>query len=122
MADAWHFMGGDLAWSSNGDIQTVDSVQESQQRILRRLPTNPGDYIWHPEYGGGILKWIGRPIEETEMKTDIVTQMYLEDSVVQNPQPQVDFVTTVGGAVTSGIRYVESDSNEPVGLTFSAKP
>lgn len=115
-------MSSDLAWSSNGDLQIVSSVLESQQRILRRLPTNPGDYIWHKDYGGGILKWIGRPIQEPEMKTVIVTQMYLEQSVVQNPQPQVDFVSTVGGAITSGIRYVESDSNEPVTLSFSAKP
>jgi phage baseplate assembly protein W len=122
MADAYHFMTGDLQFGSNGDLQTVDSVLESQQRILRRLPTNPGDYIWHPLYGGGILKWIGQPTDQASMKSVITTQMYLEQSVVQNPQPQVDLVSNTGGVVTSSIRYVESDSNEPTTLSFQATP
>jgi len=122
MSDAYHFFSGDLQWGSNGDLQTVDSVQESQQRILRRLLTNPADYIWSPTYGAGLPAWIGKLIDEAEMSSLITTQMYLEQSVVQSPQPQVDFVSNVGGTISAAIRYVESDSNEPTTLSFSATP
>jgi hypothetical protein len=120
--DLWHYIGGDLQFGSNGDLQTVTSVQESQQRILRRLLTNPQDYIWQPDYGAGIGSWIGQPIDEVGMKSMIVTQMFLEASVIQNPRPQVDFIANVGGTITAGIRYVESDSNQPTTLSFSATP
>jgi len=122
MPDAFHYIGNDLAWSSNGDLQTVFSVQESQQRILRRLLTNPADYIWNPAYGAGLPALIGNPEDDAATSSVILTQMYLEDSVVQNPQPQVDYVSTVGGTITASIRYVESDSNEPTTLSFSATP
>ena|ERR1700733_1460877 len=122
MSDCFHTMGSDLQFGSNGDLQTVTSVQESQQRILRRLLTNQGDYIWQPNYGAGIGSWIGQPIDEVAMKSTIVTQMFLEASVVQDPRPQVDFIANVGGTISAGIRYVESDSNQPTTLSFSATP
>ncbi|MFZ0271004.1 MAG: hypothetical protein WAL34_04055 [Acidobacteriaceae bacterium] len=119
MVDAFHYYGGDLQLDSSGDIQTVDSVQESQQRILRRLLTNPGDYWWHPEYGAGLPAWIGQDIDEVAMTTLIKTQMYLEESVVQNPPPQIEFSSFSNG-LSSLISYVESDSNQAVTLSFSA--
>ena len=120
--DAYHYFSGDLQLGSDGDLQTVDSVLESQQRILRRLLTNPGDYIWNPTYGAGLPASIGKPLDAAAMKSLITTQMYLEASVVQTPQPQIDFVSNTGGMISAGIRYVESDSNEPTTLSFSAKP
>ena len=32
--------------SSSGDISVVSGPLLGQQRVLRRLLTNPGDYIW----------------------------------------------------------------------------
>lgn len=119
MADVYHYFSGDLQLSSNGDLQTADSVQESQQRILRRLLTNPDDYIWHPEYGAGLPSWIGKTIDNNAMQSLIKTQMYLENSVVQIPQPQVDFTSFFGG-ISALIKYVEKDSNLPTQLSFSA--
>lgn len=119
MADLYQYITGDLQLGSDGDLQTVDSVEESQQRILRRLLTNPGDYIWHPTYGAGLPATIGQPADEVAIESLIRTQMYLEASVVQNPQPQVDFNTFLGG-ITASIRYIESDSNQPTTLSFSA--
>jgi hypothetical protein len=106
--DAYHYFSGDLQLGSDGDLQTVDSVEESQQRILRRLLTNPGDYIWHPNYGAGLPAQIGQVTDNVAIESLITTQMYLEASVVQNPAPQVDFNTFFGG-ITASIRYVESD-------------
>jgi hypothetical protein len=119
MPDAYHVFSGDLQFGSNGDLQTVSSVQESQQRILRRLLTNPGDYIWQPIYGAGLPAQIGQVIDEAAITSLITTQMYLEASVVQNPQPQVDFGFFPNG-INCSISYIESDSNQPTTLSFSA--
>lgn len=119
MVDLYHYVGGDLQLDSSGDLQTVDSVQESQQRILRRLLTNPRDYWWHPEYGAGLPAWIGQVIDEVAMTTLIKAQMYLEESVVQSPQPQVEFESFPDG-LSALIQYVERDSNQSTSLSFSA--
>ena len=119
MPDAFHIMTGDLQFGSNGDLQTVSSVQESQQRILRRLLTNPADYIWQPTYGAGLPGQIGQTTDEAAIESLITTQMYLEASVVQNPPPQVDFDFFLNG-INCSIRYLESDSNQPTQLSFSA--
>jgi hypothetical protein len=119
MADCFHYIGSDLQFGSNGDLQTVDSVQESQQRILRRLLTNPEDYIWQPTYGAGLPAQIGQVTDQAAVESLITTKMYLETSVVQNPQPQVDFDFFLNG-INCSIRYIESDSNLPTTLSFSA--
>ena len=120
MADLFHYFSGDLQFASNGDLQVVDSVLESQQRILRRLLTNQKDYWWHSEYGAGLPNYIGQPVVTNQIETLVKTQMYLEASVVQDPQPQITFNSFFGGLSTL-IQYVETDSNNPVTLSFSAK-
>src|SRR5258708_39308501 len=89
MSDAGHFFSGDLQLGATGDLLVASSVLESQQRILRRLLTNPNDYIWQPGYGAGLPGKIGMPLDEAELDTLIKSQMYLEESVVQNPAPQI---------------------------------
>lgn len=117
--DAYHYFGNDLQLDSTGDLQTVDSVQESQQFILRRLLTNQGDYLWDLNYGAGLGGYIGQPIDETQVETQIRSQMFLEESVVQNPAPQVTFESFQGG-ISAVIKYVETDSNQPTTLSFTA--
>jgi hypothetical protein len=119
MPDAFHYFSGDLQFGSNGDLQTVDSVQESQQRILRRLLTNPEDYIWQPTYGAGLPAQIGQTTNEAAIESLVTTQMYLEASVVQTPPPQVEFDFFLNG-INCSIQYIESDSNQPTTLSFSA--
>src|SRR5580658_1713299 len=115
MADAYHYFSGDLQFGSNGDLQTVASVEESQQRILRRLLTNQADYIWQPTYGAGLPGYIGQDIDQAAITSLITTQMYLEPSVVQSPSPQVDLNFFFSG-ISASISYVESDSNQPTTL------
>ena len=49
LADLNHYIGGDLSASNTGDLSSAPGLLRSQQRILRRLLTNPGDYIFHPD-------------------------------------------------------------------------
>ena len=64
MTDAAHYFGSDLQFSANGDLLVADGLDESQQRILRRLLTNLKDYLWQPTYGAGLPSYIGKPLDE----------------------------------------------------------
>ena len=50
---------GDLSLGPTGDLETNSLQEEVKQRVIRRLFTNPGDYIWHPGYGAGIGRAVG---------------------------------------------------------------
>ena len=119
--DAGHYFSGDLQVSATGDLLSVSSTLESQQRILRRLLTNQKDYIWQPDYGAGLPVQIGMPLNEAEMDSLIKSQMYLEQSVVQNPAPQI-ITTSIPNGIDVQIQYVEADSTKPTVLSFSVTP
>lgn len=121
MPDIAHYFSGDLVVSASGDLLTVASVLESQQRILRRLLTNPRAYIWQPEYGAGLPAQIGLPLNEPELAALITSQMFLEDSVVQNPRPQIN-ATALPNGIDAQIQYIESDSAQPTTLSFDVTP
>lgn len=133
MADAAHYFSGDLQVDATGDLLVADSVLESQQRILRRLLTNPtqydangnvlasGDYIWQPGYGAGLPAQIGLPLNEPELDALITTQMFLEQSVVQSPAPQV-ITDLIPNGIKVQIQYVEADSAQPATLSFDVTP
>ena len=59
MADIQHTFGNDLTLSATGDIAIVDGTQRGQERVLRRLLTNPGDYIWLLNYGAILRRMVG---------------------------------------------------------------
>ena len=44
-----------------GDLAPAAGTLRGQQRVLRRLLTNPGDYIWQPGYGAGLGQFVGKP-------------------------------------------------------------
>ena len=58
MHDIAHQWGSDLLTSSVGDLASVSGPLLGQQRVLRRLLTNPGDYIWQLDYGAGLARFI----------------------------------------------------------------
>ena len=118
MPDLSHTFGGDLAVSANGDLLTADSLSLSQQRVLRRLLTNPGDYIWQPNYGAGLPAMIGQPISVAAVQSTIIAQMYLERTVMRNPAPVVT-VSPLANGMFVQIQYTEADSQLPTVLRFS---
>jgi len=122
ISDLWHYWGGDLASSNAGDLQQVTGTERGQQRVLRRLLTNPGEYIWHPEYGGGLPGKIGSTFDADALIAIIRSQLALEpDVVAQTPVPQVS--VTPLAADTTGfsvqISYTDAASNTPVVLSFN---
>src|SRR5579884_3074560 len=115
MADVGHYFSGDLQLGAAGDLLAVDSFLESNQRILRRLLTNAGDYLWQPKYGAGLPARIGAPRDDAETESLIRAQMYLEQSVSQSPVPQIA-ASPIPNGLDVKIRYVEVDSNQPTTL------
>jgi hypothetical protein len=121
MSDAWHQYNGDLLASANGDLLTVDSLLESEQRVLRRLMTNPTDYIWHPEYGAGLPAKIGDPFDVATIESIVQSQMFLEDSVVRTPPPDVEVASFPNGMYVD-ISYTEADSDQDAVVSFPVTP
>lgn len=122
LADVYHYIGGDISASNTGDLQGVTDTVRGQQRVLRRLLTNPGDYIFEPTYGAGLAQWIGRTADLAEIRALIRGQVLLEDSVAKIPEPTVQ-VTQIANADGGGfavlIQYADAASSEPVTLSFN---
>jgi hypothetical protein len=116
-ADLAHWWGNDLSLSATGDLLSVGGVVKGQQRVLRRLLTNPQDYVWHGEYGGGLPLYIGDPLDIDIVTAVIRFQIANEAQVARDPLADV-FVRPVLGGVQARIVYTDADAGNPTTLTF----
>lgn len=119
--DASQNFGTDISYSATNDVLLASDADRSQQRVLRRLLTNPGDYIWHADYGAGLPKYVGDPLSATafdQIKSTIISQMFLEDSVAKNPAPVITLQVTQFGLYVE-IQYTINPLQQPVVLTFT---
>ncbi|WP_084084820.1 phage tail protein [Cupriavidus sp. USMAA2-4] len=115
--DLDHWVGADLGVSATGDLAVAAGDTRTQQRIVRRLCTNPGDYMFHPDYGAGLPAKIGQNADLPALRALIRTQVLMEDAVAKLPEPEVDLVQiSTGFSIT--IRYTSADTRKPVTLSF----
>ena len=121
MSDLSHLWGSDLALGPTGDLALAFGTDEGRQRVLRRLLTNPGDYLWQPTYGAGLPQKIGAPFAVAPISALIRTQMALEPAVVRNPEPAVT-VTEVTNGLSATIAYIDAATDQPASLSFSLTP
>lgn len=122
MTDISHQWGSDLSVGPTGDLAMVSGAQLGQQRVLRRLLTNPGDYIWQMDYGAGLARFIGQPGNELKIRAVIRSQIFKEAVVARTPEPVIDVQVSPGGApgtVYVYIRYVDLPSGQTQILSFS---
>ena len=119
MADISAVMGGDLALSASGDLLAVSGLVMTQQRVLRRLLTNPGDYIFQIGYGAGLAAMIGQPAEAARIAAVIRSQMKLERGVGPIPLPAVTVDAQPDGTVTATVRYADqaTGASQQIALT-----
>lgn len=125
MNDIFHVWDSDLTTSATGDLAIVSGSTFGQQRVLRRLLTNPGDYIWQINYGAGLAAFVGAPANETQIVATIRSQIFQEAAVSQTPEPVIDVQIAPAGALSTiyvDIRYTNSLSGETQMLTFSVSP
>lgn len=118
MSDIFQNFANDLAVGASGDLLTVDGTALGQQRVLRRLLTNPGAYIWHPEYGAGLPTFIGNPTSAIEIKGIVLAQMLLEESVAQSPAPTVTVNYYPDGTFFVSISYTDAQTGKSLLLDF----
>lgn len=122
MADISHQWGSDLMVGPTGDLATSDGAQLGQQRLLRRLLTNAGEYIWHPDYGAGLGQFIGQPGDTFRIRAVVRAQMLKEAAVARSPEPVIDVQLSPAGAagtVYVHIRYVDAPSGQTQILSFN---
>lgn len=119
MLDLAHLFGGDLQAGSTGDVALAGSTTLTQQRILRRLLTNPGDYIWHPEYGAGLPRFVGTVAAGSSIEALIRSQILLEPLVAQVPEPSIEVQVDEAGTVYVHMRYADATTGMSQVLSFT---
>lgn len=117
MFDIFHNIGGDVSSSVTGDLMPVDGTTKGTQRVLRRLLTNPGDYLWHLNYGAGLGKLVGSLASANTIKALIRSQIRLEAAVAQVPEPIVR-VTPIANGVSVYLAYNDATTGAPQTLSF----
>jgi phage baseplate assembly protein W len=93
-----------------------------QQRVLRRLLTNPDEYIWQLDYGAGLARFIGQPVSTSQIRAVIRSQIFKEASVARQPEPLIDVQVSPGGAtgtVYVHVRYVDAETGQTQVISFS---
>ena len=119
MAELWHQFGADLMVGATGDRSAVTGSLEGQQRVLRRLLTNPGDYIWQPTYGAGLGQFVGSPVSTAQIQAVVRSQIFKEAAVARSPEPVIDISAEPNGAVSITIRYADAATGATQILSFS---
>ena len=120
MPDVFHQYGSDLVIGPSGDLATVDDNLLGQQRVLRRLLTNPGDYLWNPTYGAGLGQFVGQPANAARIRSVIRSQIFQESAVAVSPAPVVDVQGGTNGNIAVQIQYSDSTSGKTQVLSFTA--
>lgn len=118
MQDVSQLWGGDLAVGSTGDIALATATALGQQRVLRRLLTNPGEYIWQADYGAGLGQFVGMPANVAGIRAVIRGQIFKEAAVARTPEPVIDVRGSQDGSIYVDIRYVDAASGGTQTLSF----
>lgn len=119
MQDAALLWGGDLSAGPTGDLALVGGTALGQQRVLRRLLTNPGDYIWHLQYGAGLAHYVGQVANVAAIVATIRSQIFMESSVARLPEPVIEVQSAPDGSVYVYLRYVDATTGATQVLSFS---
>lgn len=119
MADLSHAFGTDLVVGPSGDLTTVDQDAETQQRILRRLLTSSGSYIWQIAYGAGLPSLVGSVVSAQQVNAIVRAQIALEATVAATPEPTVTLTAQGIGRIAASINYYSSSSASTQVLTFT---
>ncbi|MGH6958064.1 MAG: hypothetical protein ACREEW_15465 [Caulobacteraceae bacterium] len=123
MPDISHWWGEDLQVSATGDLALADGVELGEQRVLRRLLTNGGDYIWNVAYGAGLPGKVGALLDAPAIKSAVRSQLFQESQVARVPAP----VITVRQGASPGtfyvsIAYADASSGQQANVSFDLSP
>ena len=124
MSDIHHQFGSDLLLGPTGDLAVVSGSLLGQQRVLRRLLTNLGDYIWQLTYGAGLAQFVGQPANVLRVAAVIRSQIFREAAVAATPAPVVDVQPASDGTGSIAVQVRSSDAVTGTSqiLNFSVGP
>lgn len=117
MPDVFHTWGSDLALGPRRDLLAVDGSEATKQRVLRRLLSNPGDLMFHGEYGAGLPARIGELLETEALDAAVRAQMSAEAGVSQDPAPEITTTPFSFGA-TVVVQYRDRNTDEFARIGF----
>jgi phage baseplate assembly protein W len=66
--------------------------------------------VWHPEYGAGLARFVGQPIDAASIQAIIRSQMLLEAAVAVQPEPVVIVRSDAGGTLFVQVRYADAET------------
>ncbi len=115
--DLNHNWTSDLSAAPDGDLATADGLKLGMQRVLRRLMTAQGEYIWHPDYGAGLPQRIGQVRDDRVIAAIIRAQIFKETCVARSPAPKISLASMPNG-LTVTIRYFDRFAQKSVTVTF----
>ena len=108
MSDIQHICGYDLSIGSSGDLASVSGDEAVRERVLRRLLTSRGAYIWQLSYGGGLASFVGQVANTVIVESVVRSQMLLEAAVARQPLPTVSLSTAGSGIVAATVTYASA--------------
>lgn len=117
MADISHTFGNDIDFDASGDVALSDGSDMGRERILRRLLTNPGEYIWHGQYGAGLARFLGQTTSGQSIQSVARGQIFKEAAVSRTPSPAISVTKRTDGSVILSITYTDAVTKEKVLLT-----
>ena len=121
LASGW---GTDLLVGPGGDIAVVPARAEVQYRIIRRLLTNPGDYIWHSGYGAGLGGYVVQPFSPQLVESTILYHLEQEPFILLTPAPKIsasDGLDVSFSSVSVTIQYHTRDMPESTAMVIGLK-
>lgn len=119
--DLYHSWGSDFILSATGDLLLVGGSDATTQRVLRRLLTNLGDYIWQLNYGAGLPAMVGNPASVAAIRGRIRGQMLQEVGVAQNPPPRVTVSASPDNTVYAQVTYADATTGATQTVSATAR-
>jgi phage baseplate assembly protein W len=113
--------GFDFTLNEKGGLALVGGIEETNQRIIRRLLTPENAYIWHIGYGAGVPQFVGDARSEALMrkiKSLIVSNIMKEETVSKTFAPVIDFGIIQGG-INCTIQYKSAIDDQKYVLNFT---
>lgn len=121
MPDIQHTFGADLTVSPSGDLAVSSGPQLGLERVLRRLLTAAGEYIWQPAYGAGLPAAVGQVANPARLRAVIRAQMLAEAEVARTPAPVIDVTSSGDGTVFASIKYADAATGATQTLNLPVK-
>lgn len=119
--DINQLFGNDITLDATGNLFVAQGIDQTQQALIRRLLTNPGAYIWHPEYGAGVGRFVGENLSAQNfdaIKSTMVSQILEEETIAKVPIPQISFTPLPGNILQCDVLYYNAQTNIAQSISF----